>query len=45
MARTGTGVQDVLGASRRSLDLPDDRRRERFEVSRTEELRPVPELR
>ena len=44
MARPGTGIHDVPSASRRSLDLPDDRRRERVEVSRTEELRAVPEL-
>jgi hypothetical protein len=45
MARTGTGIHDVLSTSHRSLDLPDDRRRERVEVSPAEELRAVPELR
>ena len=45
MARTGAGIQDLLGASRRPLGLPDDPGRERVEVSRTEELGAVPELR
>jgi hypothetical protein len=45
MARTGTGIHDLLSTSGRSLDLPDDRRRKRVEVSCTEELRAVPELR
>ena len=45
MARTGPGIQDLLGVSRRSLGLPDDPGRERVEVSRTEELGAVPELR
>ena len=45
MARTGTGIHEVPSPSGRSLDLPDDRRRKRVEVSCTEELRAVPELR
>jgi len=45
MARTGTGIHDLLSTSRRSLDLPDDRRRERVKVSRAQELRAVAELR
>src|SRR5215831_1187510 len=40
-----TSIQNMLGTLRRSLDLPDDRRRERVEVSCVEELRTVPELR
>ena len=45
MTRARTSIQDMLRTSRGSLDLPDDRCRERTEVSRVEELRAVPELR
>jgi hypothetical protein len=45
MARTGTGIHEVPSPSGRSLDLPDDRRRERVKVSRAQELRAVAELR
>jgi hypothetical protein len=40
-----TSIQNMLSTLRRSFDLPDDRRRERVEVSCVEELRTVPELR
>ena len=37
--------QDMLKTRRRSLDLPDDRRRERVEMPRVEEFRSMPKLR
>jgi hypothetical protein len=40
-----TSHQNMLNTLRRSLDSPDDRRRERVEVYCLEELRTVPELR
>jgi len=45
MTRAGTSVQDMLRTSRRSLDLPDDRRCERVEMPRVEEFRSMAKLR
>ncbi len=45
MTRAGPGVQNILRTSRRSLDLPDDRRRQRVEIPRVEEFRSMPKLR
>jgi hypothetical protein len=45
MTRARTSIQDMPGTSRGSLDLTDDRCRERAEMPRVEYLRAVPELR